>query len=120
MDYCDILNNLLGRNDYLVVGRSVVRTDALDKALGRAKFTTDLIQKGTIVVKVVRSSQPHALIKRIDLGAALRVHSVLAVLTAADIPGENQIGYALPDQPFLNDEKVHFVGDPIALVCASD
>jgi len=119
MEYDKILENLLGRDDYLVVGHSVVRTDALEKALGRARFTADYIPKGTAVVKVVRSSQPHARIK-VDVKAALGVPGVLAVLTAADIPGHNQIGYALPDQPFLNGEKVHYIGDPIALVCAEN
>ncbi len=120
MEYDKILNNLLGRDEYLVVGRSVVRTDAIDKALGRAKFTADYIPKGTAVVKVFRSSHPHALMKRVDVEAALEVPGVLAVLTADDVPGHNQIGYALPDQPFLNGEKVHYIGDPIALVCAED
>ncbi|MFQ6054292.1 MAG: xanthine dehydrogenase family protein molybdopterin-binding subunit, partial [Candidatus Bathyarchaeia archaeon] len=120
MEYDKILENLLGRDDYLVVGRSVVRTDALDKALGRARFTADYIPKGTAVVKVARSTQPHALIRRIDAEAALRVRGVLAVLTADDVPGHNQIGYALPDQPLLNGAKVHYIGDPVALICAED
>jgi len=120
MEYDKILENLLGRSSYLVVGRSVVRADALDKALGRAKFTADYVQRGAVVVKVVRSTQPHARIKQIDTESALKIPGVLAVLTAADVPGQNQIGYALPDQFFLNDEKVHFIGDPIALVCAED
>ena len=120
MEYDKILKDLLRRDDYLVVGRSVVRADALDKVLGRAKFTSDYVPKGTAVVKVLRSTQPHALIKRVDTEDALKVHGVLTVLTAADIPGHNQIGYALPDQPFLNDKKAHYIGDPIALVCAED
>jgi CO/xanthine dehydrogenase Mo-binding subunit len=120
MEYDKILGDLLGRDDYLVVGKSVVRTDALDKCLGRARFTADYIPKGTVVVKVVRSSQPHALIKRIDARAALEVSGVYTVLTGSDVPGENQVGYAIPDQPLLNQEKVHYVGDPIALVCAED
>ena len=120
MRYDRILEDLLHREDYLVVGRSVVRTDALDKVLGRARFTEDYIPRGTAVVKVVRSSQPHALIRRVDASAALRVPGVARVLTASDVPGENQIGYALPDQPFLNDVKVRFIGDPLALVVAED
>jgi CO/xanthine dehydrogenase Mo-binding subunit len=120
MEYDKILSDLLGRNDYLVVGKSVVRTDALDKCLGRARFTADYIPKGTVVVKVVRSSQPHAFIRRIDAKAALEVEGVQSVLTGSDVPGENQIGYAIPDQPLLNQEKVHYIGDPIALVCAED
>jgi len=120
MEYDKILQNLLGRDEYLVIGRSVMRSDSLDKALGRAKFTADYIEKGAAVVKVVRSTQPHARIKWIDAQKAQKIHGILAILTASDIPGENQIGYALPDQPFLNDRKVHYIGDPIALVCAED
>jgi len=120
MDYHKILENLLGRDEYLVVGRRVTRSDSLDKALGEAKFTADYIPKGTAVVKVVRSTQPHALIKDVSTEKALRVPGVLAVLKASDVPGVNNIGYALPDQPFLNEKKVHYIGDPIALVCAED
>jgi CO/xanthine dehydrogenase Mo-binding subunit len=120
MEYDKILEKVLNREEYLVVGKSVARVDALDKALGRAMFTGDYISKGSVVVKVLRSTQPHARIVGIDAGDALGVQGVLAVLTASDIPGENQIGYALPDQPLLNDVKVHYVGDPIALVCALD
>ena len=118
MEYDKILGDLLGRDEYLVVGRSMVRADALDKCLGRARFTADYIPRGTIVVKVLRSTKPHALLRRVDASAALEVPGVEVVLTGADVPGENQIGYALPDQPLLNDVKVHYVGDPIALVCA--
>lgn len=120
MEYANILQDLLKRDEYLIVGKKVARTDALDKVLGRALFTADYVPKGTMVVKVVRSSQPHALIKKIDYKEALKIPGVIRVITASDIPGENQIGYALPDQPFLNDAKVHYVGDPLALVCASD
>ncbi len=120
MEYDKILEDILGRKEFLVVGKSIIRTDALDKALGRAKFTSDYIQPGTVVVKEVYSTHPHALIKRVDTSAALELPGVLAVYTGADVPGENQIGYAMPDQPFLCDEKVHFIGDPIAIVCAED
>ena len=120
MRYDRILEDLLNRDDFLVVGRSVVRTDALDKVLGRAKFTADYVPRDTAVVKVVRSPHPHALIKGIDTEPALELPGVHTVLIAADVPGENQIGYALPDQPFLNDVKTRFVGDPVALVVAAD
>jgi len=79
-----------------------------------------MIPKGTAVLKILRSTQPHALIKRIDATPALSLPGVDAVLTAKDVPGENQIGYALPDQPFLNNVKVHYIGDPIAIVVARD
>jgi CO/xanthine dehydrogenase Mo-binding subunit len=120
MEYDKILSDLLHRDEYLVVGKKTVRSDALDKLLGKAKFTSDYIPRDTMVVKVVRSTMPHALLKRVDTSAAQRMPGVVAVLTARDVPGENEIGYALPEQAFLNGVKVHYVGDPIALVCAVD
>ena len=120
MEAKEVFERLSEREGFLVIGRSVRRFDALDKALGRAKFTADYVERDALVIKIVRSSLPHALIRRIDVEKALRVPGVVAVLTARDIPGENQIGYALPDQPLLNDVKVHYVGDPIALVCAEN
>ncbi|MHA2392243.1 MAG: xanthine dehydrogenase family protein molybdopterin-binding subunit [Promethearchaeota archaeon] len=119
MEYDKILTNILKRDDFLVVGKNVIRTDTLDKVLGKAKYCADYVPKNTIVVKVYRSSVPHAWIKEIDLSEALRVPGVEGIFTGHDVPN-NQIGYALPDQPFLNTEKVHFIGDPIALICAKD
>lgn len=120
MEYDKILTDILGRKDFLVVGKNVIRTDALDKALGRAKYTADYVPKGTIILKVYRSTVAHANIKSIDTSEALKVPGVEAIYTGADVTGNNQIGYALPDQPFLNDKKVHYIGDPIALICAKD
>ena len=120
MEYDKILTEILGREDFLVVGKNVVRTDTLDKVLGKAMYTADYLPKNTTSVKVYRSIVPHGLIKKINLQEALNVPGVEAILTGGDVTGNNQIGYALPDQPFLNDRKVHYVGDPVALICASD
>lgn len=120
MEYDKILTEILGRKDFLVVGKNVTRTDALDKALGKARYTADYVPRDTSILRVFRSSEAHALIKGIDTSEALRIPGVEAIYTGADITGNNQIGYALPDQPFLNDRKVHYIGDPIALVVASD
>ncbi|MBD3206857.1 molybdopterin-dependent oxidoreductase [Candidatus Bathyarchaeota archaeon] len=120
MEFDKILTEILGREDFLVVGKNVVRTDTLDKALGKAMYTADYLPRKTTFVKVYRSSVPHGLIKKINLQEALKTPGVEAILTGEDVIGNNQIGYALPDQPFLNDRKVHYVGDPIALICASD
>lgn len=120
MEYDRILTDILGRKEFLVVGKNVIRTDALDKALGKARYTADYIPRDTSILKVFRSSMAHARIRSIDTSAALMIPGVEAVFTGADITGNNQIGYALPDQPFLNYEKVHYIGDPIALIVARD
>ena len=120
MEYDKILKEVLGRDEYLVVGKTVTRTDALDKVLGKSRYTGDYIPHGTNVLKVFRSTVPHARIRGIDTSKALELNGVEAVYTGSDVTGNNQIGYALPDQPFLNNVKVHFIGDPIGLVVAKD
>jgi CO/xanthine dehydrogenase Mo-binding subunit len=120
LEYDKILTDVLGRKEFLVVGKNVIRTDALDKALGKARYTADYIPIDTSILKVYRISVAHAKINSIDISAALKIAGGEAIYTGTDVTGNNQIGYALPDQPFLNHEKVHYVGDPIALIVARD
>ncbi|RLG46948.1 MAG: aldehyde oxidase [Thermoproteota archaeon] len=104
--------------EFLVVGKSVARVDALEKVTGRARFSEDFEFRDTLYVRLVKSPIPHGRILRIDAGEALRIGAL--VFTAADVPGENQVGYALPDQPLLAQGKVRFAGEPVALVAAED
>ena len=97
---------------------SLRRTDALEKALGETKSTTDNVQEDALYLRVVRSPHPHALIRRIDTSKAERVQGVVKVATARDIPGSNYIGYVVQDRPLLCVDKVRFVGDNVALVVA--
>ena len=94
------------------------RTDALEKALGETKYTTDNVQEDALYLRVVRSPHPHALIKRIDTSKAEHVQGVVRVATAKDVPGSNYIGYVVQDRPLLCVDKVRFVGDNVAFVVA--
>ena len=96
----------------------VPRTDALEKALGATRYTTDNIQEDALYVRVVRSPHPHALIRGIDRSKAERVQGVVRVATARDVPGSNYIGYVVRDRPLLCPDKARFVGDSVALVVA--
>ncbi len=103
------------------VGRRVKRLDALKKVTGKAIFAEDLRFEGMLHAQVLRSPLPHARIKSIDISEAVKLSGVSAVLTAKDVPGENRIGILggpFRDQPVLCEDKVRFVGDPIALVAA--
>ncbi|HEX7976072.1 MAG TPA: molybdopterin cofactor-binding domain-containing protein [Anaerolineales bacterium] len=111
---------LLTGEEYDPVGKSVQRKDVLPKVTGRAVYAGDLSMPGMLWGKVLLSTQPHARIKRIDTTEALAVSGVKAVMTAQDIPGENVFGIAIPDQQVLADEKVRFVGEPVAVVAAED
>jgi CO/xanthine dehydrogenase Mo-binding subunit len=101
-----------------VVATSAARVDALDKVTGRAKYVDDLDFPGSLFCKVVTSAHAHAEVLSIDVSEAQRSPGVFAVLTAKDIPGENQIGVSTPDQPLLVETRARMLADRIALVAA--
>ena len=86
---------------FTLIGKRIQRLDALDKVLGLPLYTSDIAPRDALRVKVVRSTVPHALIKRINTEAAKEMPGVLAVLTAEDIPGINEAYALLPDRPLL-------------------
>jgi CO/xanthine dehydrogenase Mo-binding subunit len=101
-----------------IVGLPAPRVDAEDKVTGRAKYVDDLDFPGLLHCKVVTSAHPHARLIGIDASEAESVPGVFAVVTAKDIPGQNQIGVASLDQPLLVESKVRMMADRIALVAA--
>src|SRR5579864_3080773 len=94
-----------------VVATPAARVDALDKVTGRAKYVDDLDFPGLLYAKVVTSAHPHAEVLRVDVSDALKSPGVFAALTAADVPGENQIGVSSPDQPLLVEGKARMLAD---------
>lgn len=100
------------------VGTAAPRVDAEDKVTGRAQYVDDLDFPGLLHAKVVTSAHPHAEVLAVDTAEAERVPGVFAVMTAKDIPGENQVGVATADQPLLVEKKARMLADRIALVAA--
>ncbi|WP_338117652.1 molybdopterin cofactor-binding domain-containing protein [Tepidanaerobacter syntrophicus] len=105
-------------DDTAVVGKRIVKTDALKKTTGEALFANDINFKNMLFGKVLRSKVPHAILKNIDTTDAKNFPGVKAVLTYKDIPGANRVGILLKDEPVLVDSKIARIGDPIALVAA--
>ena len=64
------------------------------------------------------SPKAHGIITRLATDAARAAPGVVAVLTAADIPGVNRFGPILEDEQLLVEREVCFIGHPIALVVA--
>ena len=104
-----------------VVGRSVRRTDALEKVTGRARYLSDLEFPGMAHARLLRSPYPRARLLRVEVARA-RVHpGVHAVLTAADLTWcEPFYGPALRDRPLLATDVVRYEGDPVVAVAAVD
>ena len=101
------------------VGSGVLRRDAREKVCGSALYVADIRRAHMLYGKAVRSPYPHALIKEIDASQALACPGVVAVFTAADIPGNNITGpRTVKDQPVLTSDRVRFAGEAVALVVA--
>src|SRR5436190_9148115 len=105
------------------VGRSLPRLEARDKVTGRAEYTHTMRLPGMLHAKIFRSTVAHGRIKSIDTSAATKVPGVSRVITAEDvrkvIPSP-YYGPAFHDQPILAIDKVHYVGEPVAVVLATD
>lgn len=95
-----------------------IRPDGPGKVTGKLAYLTDMSLPGMLVGRVLRSEHPHALIRGVDVSAALAIKGVHAALTAADVPGLNRFGIARPDYPVFCEERVRFIGDAVAAVAA--
>ncbi|WP_435870081.1 xanthine dehydrogenase molybdopterin binding subunit [Eleftheria terrae] len=88
---------------------------------GAAPYTDDLPElAGTLHAALGLSPVAHGRLLGIDLQALRRCPGVVAVLTAADIPGENNCGPVVHDDPILADGEVHYLGQPVFAVIATD
>jgi len=93
--------------------------DSIKHVRGESLFLDDqLTPTGTLFAYVSYSPIAHGKIKKIDLSEAEKLQGVKAIITAKDIPGENQIGGIIQDEDLFAENEVHFVGHPIALVVA--
>jgi CO/xanthine dehydrogenase Mo-binding subunit len=105
------------------VGRSINRVEARAKVTGQAEYTHNIVLPRMLYGKIFRSTIAHGRILDIDVSAALAMEGVYAVYTAQDVlrvMPQPYFGPAFHDQPVLALEKVRYVGEPVAVVLASD
>lgn len=101
------------------ISRTLPRPDAVAKVSGAGIYAADLAVEGMLHARVLRSQHPHARLLAVDTAAARALPGVVAVLTAADIPGRKDCGVHEIDWPVLCYDKVRYVGDAVALVVAA-
>jgi CO/xanthine dehydrogenase Mo-binding subunit len=92
--------------------------DGIPKVTGEFAYSSDLFAAGMLWGHTLRSPHAHARLLSIDLGAALGMAGVHAVLTHADVPGDKRYGLEFRDQPVLAFDRVRYYGEPVALVAA--
>ncbi len=94
--------------------------DAFHHTRGSAEFVDDVNrQDGMLFAAVFTSHVAHARVISLDVSVARTTPGVESVLTASDIPGENELGPIIQDEPLLADDTVHFQGQPVAIVIAN-
>ncbi|MDQ1628521.1 MAG: hypothetical protein QOI54_2265 [Actinomycetota bacterium] len=100
------------------LGTSAARPDGVPKVSGTFGFSSDLHADGMVWGHVLRSPHPSARILGVDIGPALAMAGVHAVLTADDVPGTNGFGLEHADQPVFARDVVRFTGEAVAAVAA--
>jgi xanthine dehydrogenase large subunit len=87
---------------------------------GEAQYTDDIPElRGTLYGAYGLSSKAHARVLAMDLSAVREAAGVVAVLGAGDVPGENDCGPVVHDDPIFATDVVQYAGQPLFLVVAT-
>jgi len=102
------------------IGQPIAHESAHLHVSGKATYIDDLRELGgTLHAAVGLSSCARGRITKLDLSAVLAHPGVVSVLTASDIPGENNCGPIIHDDPIIAAEQIQFYGQVIFAVAAT-
>jgi xanthine dehydrogenase large subunit len=102
------------------VGQPLPHESAHLHVSGGARYVDDLPEAaGTLHAALGLSPVAHGRLLGIDLQRLRQLPGVVAVLSAADIPGANDCGPIQHDDPVLADGTVHYLGQPVFAVIAT-
>jgi xanthine dehydrogenase YagR molybdenum-binding subunit len=110
--------------DRLMTGQPLDRTDGPLKVCGQARYAAEFTLPRMVHAQMVLSTMPSARVQRIDSRAALALPGVLLVMTHENAMRLPKGGKAAVNPPagrvmtLLQDDQVHYNGQPIALVVA--
>lgn len=123
--------------EFSVVGKRLPRIGAAERAAGAAQYVADMKLPGMLIGRVLLSPHPHAKILKVDKSKAEKLPGVEAVIAMEDVPRKAYTRYPYDmmvpagvtvmevkehhgfyeDERIFND-KVRFVGEPVAAVAA--
>ena len=112
------------QRQYKTVGKSVRKKDSMQLLLGKPVYTQDVVPDNALVVKILRSPHPNAIVREINTTAARKVPDVVDIYTWEDVP---QTRFAIAGQTYpepspydrlIIDRHVRFVGDVVAIIAA--
>ena len=102
------------------VARAVAHDSAIKHVTGEARYIDDLAEpEGLLHAYLGISAKAHARISHVDLAPVRAAPGVVDVITADDVPGENDVSPThRHDEPLLATGRVHYAGQPIFAVAA--
>src|SRR5688500_15830543 len=92
------------------VGESVARKDGIGKATGAARYADDLSFPGMLHGRTIRSAVPRGRIKSISYDFDT---SGFTIVDYRDVPAKNAVDLMSQDQPFLAEQEVRHMAEPI-------
>ena len=114
----------------MIVGKSIPRIDARDKATGRTKYTDDLCDRSALIAKILHANIGHGYVKSIDTSEAEKIPGVVKIITCFDVPEYYfpTAGHPWSTDPHHQDvsdrllltKHIRYYGDDIAAVVAED
>ena len=107
-------------SEFSVLGRRLPKVNAWAHLTGTALYADDIRLPRMLHGRLLRSTRPHARIRRLDVTRALAHPGVVAIVTGADMPEKMGIMPSTQDETALAVDKVRYVGEPVAAVAALD
>jgi 4-hydroxybenzoyl-CoA reductase subunit alpha len=103
-----------------ILGQRRPKVNSWAHLTGQAKYADDIVLPRMLYGRLLRSTQAHARLKKLDVSRALAYPGVVAVVTGADMPEKMGIMPSTQDETALAVDKVRYIGEPIAAVAALD
>ncbi len=109
---------------FKAVNQPIRKKDAMQLLLGKPVYVDDVTPPNALVVKILRSPHPNAIVEQVDKKAAMLIPGMVAVYTWEDVPN-NRFTIAGQTHPEVSpydrlilDRHVRFVGDAVAIIAA--
>ena len=99
------------------VGNSVARKDGIGKATGAARYADDIVFPEMLHGRTIRSTVPRGRIKSITYDFDT---TGFTIVDYRDVPGKNAVDLMSQDQPFLAENEVRHMAEPIVLLAHED